>query len=131
MGKGRFDLLPCRAVAELARLYEAGCLKYGDRNWEKGIPLSVYLDSALRHSFKHLAGWRDERHDLAAAWNWMCLIETKMRIDEGRLPKRLNDLPAELVITPARPRKKAGRASERTQKTKPARKAIKKARRAA
>ena len=53
-GKGRFDLLPALAVTRLARHFEKGAAKYGDRNWEQGIPLSRFLDSALRHLFAYL-----------------------------------------------------------------------------
>ena len=49
-GKGRYDLLPMRAIQRLARHFEGGAKKYGDRNWEKGQPISRYLDSALRHA---------------------------------------------------------------------------------
>jgi hypothetical protein len=99
-GKGRFDLLPCNAIRLIARHFEAGSRKYGARNWERGQPLSVYLDSALRHTFAHLDGARDERHDLAAAWNLLCLIETQHRISVGRLPAGLNDLPPPLEDAP-------------------------------
>ena len=34
-GKGRCDLLPAAAILRLARHFENGCKKYGDRNWEK------------------------------------------------------------------------------------------------
>ncbi len=91
-GKGRYDLLPCRAMRRLARHFEAGARKYGDRNWEKGQPLSRYMDSALRHAFAYLEGKRDEDHLIAAAWNLLCLADTEERIDELRLPERLNDL---------------------------------------
>ena len=37
MGKGRCDLLPPNALLRLARHFENGSKKYGDRNWEKGI----------------------------------------------------------------------------------------------
>ena len=92
-GKGRFDLLPARALARLARHFEAGALKYGDRNWEKGQPLSRMMDSALRHSFKCLKGEQDEDHLIAAAWNLLCCADTQERIAEGLLPAELNDLP--------------------------------------
>lgn len=92
-GKGRFDLLPPRAIARLARHFEAGSKKYGDRNWEKGQPLSRYMDSALRHAFRFTQGERDEDHLIAAAWNLVCLAETEERIKLGLLPKELNDLP--------------------------------------
>jgi hypothetical protein len=93
VGKGRFDLLPLMAVWKLAKHYEVGCLKYGDRNWEKGIPLSRYYDSAMRHLLKHMAGLRDENHLMAAAWNLMCAIETLHRIEGGILPADLDDMP--------------------------------------
>ena len=92
-GKGRFDLLPPYAIERLARHFENGATKYGDRNWEKGQPLSRYLDSAFRHIVKVLAGMNDEDHMSAAAWNILALIETQHRIDSGVLPKHLDDLP--------------------------------------
>jgi hypothetical protein len=91
--KGRFDLLPAYALFMWARQLEEGAKKYEQRNWEKGQPLSRYMDSALRHLFKHLSGARDERHDVSALWNIGALIETKHRIDKGLLPKELDDLP--------------------------------------
>lgn len=94
-GKGRFDLLPARALRRLARHFEAGAVKYGDRNWEKGQPLSVYLDSALRHANTYMEGKTDEDHLIAAAWNLLCLADTEERIKEGLLPETLNDLPKE------------------------------------
>lgn len=93
-GKGRFDLLPTRAIVRLSKHFEGGSKKYGDRNWEKGQPLSRYMDSALRHAFKHLQGERDEDHLIAAAWNLMCLAETEERIKSGLLPELLNDMPS-------------------------------------
>ena len=94
-GKGRFDLLPARALRRLARHFEAGAVKYGDRNWEKGQPLSVYLDSALRHATIYMEGKTDEDHLIAAAWNLLCLADTEERIKEGLLPRELRDLPGE------------------------------------
>jgi len=72
---------------------ENGALKYGDRNWEKGQPLSRYLDSALRHLMRFLAGHRDEDHLAAARWNIGALIHTEELIRRGDLPRELNDLP--------------------------------------
>ena len=95
-GKGRYDLLPPYAIARVARHYENGCRKYGDRNWEKGIPLSKYIDSAKRHLDEYLAGLRDEDHLAAAAWNILCHIETEKRIKIGLLPVELDDLPKPL-----------------------------------
>lgn len=94
-GKGRYDLLPTRALRRVARHFEAGAAKYGDRNWEKGQPISRYLDSALRHTFNHLEGQRDEDHLAAAAWNILAAIETGERVQAGLLKQSLNDLPGE------------------------------------
>ena len=92
-GKGRFDLLPTRAIRAIAVHYEKGCKKYGDRNWEKGIPLSRYMDSGLRHAFQFLEGKNDENHLAASIWNLLCLYDTLLRIQEGILPKELYNLP--------------------------------------
>ena len=87
------DLLPVRALIEVAKVFEAGANKYASRNWEKGINLSRYMDSGLRHAFKWLRGDRDEPHLAMAIWNFMCLQDTQQRIAEGLLPMSLNDLP--------------------------------------
>lgn len=68
-GKGRCDLLPACALLRLSRHYEAGANKYSDRNWEQGIPISVMIDSGMRHLLKYLDGQDDEDHLVAAAWN--------------------------------------------------------------
>jgi hypothetical protein len=86
-GKGRFDLLSTQMLMRLARHYEAGAIKYSDRNWEKGMPFSVYVDAAMRHLVKYLAGWGDEDHLAAAIWNLAALM-----FMEHKHPT-LNDLP--------------------------------------
>ena len=68
-GKGRCDLLPACALLRLSKHYEAGAAKYEERNWEKGIPISVMMDSGIRHILKYLNGDTDEDHLCAAAWN--------------------------------------------------------------
>jgi len=91
-GKGRMDLLPMRAIMAVARIFETGAKKYGADNWRKGIPLSRYLDSGLRHAMKFARGDRDEDHLSQCIWNFMCLAETQDMIREGLLPLELNDL---------------------------------------
>lgn len=92
-GKGRFDLVSPIALRRLAQQYEAGALKYGDRNWEKGQPLSRYVDSAMRHLNAWLAGDRAEDHLIAAAWNCFAYVHTEEKIRTGKLPAHLNDMP--------------------------------------
>lgn len=92
-GKGRFDLFSPLAMFRLARHYENGAVKYGDRNWEKGQPQSRFMDSAIRHLFKYLGGARDEDHLSAAAWNVMAMIHQEEQFVQERLDPSLNDLP--------------------------------------
>lgn len=92
-GKGLFSLLPVDTLFALAKHFEAGAVKYAARNWEKGIPLSNYYDSAMRHLQKWLRGDRDEPHLIAALWNIACLYQTDVWVRGGRLPFELNDIP--------------------------------------
>lgn len=49
IGKGRFDLMSPIVQDRDAGVLERGAIKYGPRNWEKGMPFSRFLDSATRH----------------------------------------------------------------------------------
>lgn len=64
------------AILEVAKHFEEGCNKYGERNWEKGIPIHCYVDSAVRHYLKWLRGDTDEPHHRAFVWNILCCIWT-------------------------------------------------------
>jgi hypothetical protein len=94
--KGRFDLLPYAALRRVACHFGNGARKYEDRNWEKGMTLSTYVNSASRHMMAWVAGLRDEDHAAAWAWNALCAIETEARIRAGILPEELDDLPDDL-----------------------------------
>lgn len=67
------------AILEVAKHYEEGCKKYGERNWEKGIPLHCYIDSGVRHYLKFRRGDDDERHDRAFIWNLLGALWTQER----------------------------------------------------
>lgn len=95
-GKGRFDLICAWAMEKIAKHFEEGALKYEDRNWEKGMPLSCFVDSALRHIAKALQGRTDEPHWVAAAWNLLCLVGGIVRVRLGLWPAEFNDLPKSL-----------------------------------
>lgn len=92
-GKGRFDLLPVIGLLLAALQMERGALKYSARNWEKGMPLSWFANSAQRHLLKYVAGYDDEPHLDAAIWNLLCLAEGVHRIKAGLWPAELDDLP--------------------------------------
>lgn len=88
-GKGRCDLLPACAIIRLSKHYEAGAIKYEPRNWEKGLPMSSFIDSALRHILKYLDGQTDEDHLTAAAWNVLGAMWTEeKRPDLQDIPTR-------------------------------------------
>lgn len=61
---------------DVAKHFEEGAKKYGDSNWQKGIPARCYIDSAVRHLLKYGRGDDDEPHDRAFVWNLMCCIWT-------------------------------------------------------
>lgn len=65
------------AMLEVSKHYEDGCNKYGERNWERGIPLHCYIDSGVRHYLKWLRGDTDEPHDRAFLWNMLGAIWTQ------------------------------------------------------
>ena len=66
----------CTTMLEVAKQYEDGARKYNDRNWEKGIPVHVFIDSGVRHYLKFLRGDKDEPHDRAFIWNMLGAIWT-------------------------------------------------------
>ena len=81
-------------LLEVAIHFEDGAKKYGDNNWRKGIPVKVFLDSALRHYIKFLRGDKDEPHDRAICWNLMCAIWTakhKPELDDYRVATPTDD----------------------------------------
>lgn len=59
---------------EVAKHFEEGAKKYGENNWQKGLPVKCYIDSAVRHYLKWLRGDKDEPHDRAFVWNLLCCI---------------------------------------------------------
>lgn len=88
-GKGRYDLIPWEAIHELALHCEAGAHKYGERNCEKGIPISSLIDSAFRHLSAYMQGAKDEPHLRAAAWNILFAIRTEKQMPEMQdIPSR-------------------------------------------
>ena len=54
---------------DLSVHYKNGADKYAERNWEKGLPIHSFIDSAIRHLCKYTLGWDDEPHLIACVWN--------------------------------------------------------------
>ena len=76
---------------EVSMHYKQGAEKYGERNWEKGIPLHSFIDSGVRHFIKHLDGRTDERHDRAFVWNMLGAVWTMEHKPE------MIDIPFEII----------------------------------
>lgn len=90
-GRGRFDLIPYEAMLSLAKRYELGAKHFGDRNWEKGQPLSRLLSSLRRHA--HQIGFDfSEDHAGAVLWNAAAFVTMVERMRAGILPKELDDI---------------------------------------
>lgn len=69
-----YDCCAETMLLEVSKHFEEGALKYGENNWQKGLPVDCYLDSAIRHYLKYKRGDKDEPHDRAFVWNIMCCI---------------------------------------------------------
>lgn len=77
-GKPRLDLLlkyiPMPCLMRITQHYVNGAKKYGDHNWQKGIPASRCISSALRHAWQYLIGDFSEDHLSAVVFNIVCII---------------------------------------------------------
>ncbi len=72
-------------ILETSKHFEEGAQKYGENNWQKGLPVNCYLDSAIRHYLKYRRGDKDEPHDRAFCWNIMCCVwEVDYHKKEGK-----------------------------------------------
>lgn len=72
----RYNNDVCTMLLEVSKHFEEGAKKYGEYNWQKGIPTHCYIDSAVRHYLKWLRDDEDEPHDRAFVWNILCCIWT-------------------------------------------------------
>lgn len=53
-GKLRYDLIPWEpGMTEVAKVYTLGAVKYGARNWQKGIAYSRMFAALMRHLFAY------------------------------------------------------------------------------
>lgn len=93
INKGRYDLISPIWLRQVAIVLENGAKHYGDRNWEKGIPICRTIDSAIRHLQQFLERKTDENHLANCTCNLMFLAHTLEMINRGLLPKELDDRP--------------------------------------
>lgn len=69
-----YDNSPETMLLEVSKHFEEGAIKYGENNWQKGLPVNCYIDSATRHYLKYRRGDKDENHSSAFVWNLLCCI---------------------------------------------------------
>lgn len=84
----RYDLISPIGLAAVAAACAEGAQKYGDFNWERGMPAHDLLNHAIRHIYLFLSGCREEEHLGHAAWNVIGAIhslEVWPHLNEGRL----------------------------------------------
>ena len=79
----RFDLIPAKALIQVAKAMHEGSLKYGDNNWRK-LPRTVIANHMLRHVVLWQSGDRSEPHLGHAAANLLMLLEMECEDGEGR-----------------------------------------------
>jgi hypothetical protein len=72
----RYDLVSPIGLREVARACAEGAEKYGDWNWEKGMPVHDLLNHVLAHIYQFLGGDRSEPHLGHAAWGILAAIHS-------------------------------------------------------
>lgn len=72
----RYDLVSPIGLREVARTCAEGAERYGDWNWEKGMPVHDLLNHAIAHIYEFLSGDRSEPHLPHAAWNVLAAIHS-------------------------------------------------------
>lgn len=79
--RARFDLLPARALWEVAEHFGSGAEKYGDSNWEKGIEWSKFFQAMQRHAWLFWSGedydpGMNSKHLAAVVFHALVLMES-------------------------------------------------------
>lgn len=105
-GKPRMDLVPPSVMTAIATVAAFGAGKYGDRNWERGMPYSKVYAPLMRHL---MAWWQGEHLDAESglphlyhiAWNAAALVEYARRLQDGTLPMTVDDRPHVVLDLPA------------------------------
>lgn len=95
----RFDLISPIGLSAVARACKEGAVKYGDFNWEKGMPVNDLLNHAIRHIYMYLGGDRSEEHLGHAAWGLLAAIHSEElwpELNAGTLRSGLCQPPGEI-----------------------------------
>lgn len=79
----RYDLIPSLGIKAVAQTMAEGAIKYGEHNWQKGMPLGDTLNHAIAHVYSFLSGDRSEEHLSHAAANLLMAIHA-MESEHGK-----------------------------------------------
>lgn len=72
-----YYLISPAILESLARVYAEGREKYGEFNWEKGLPMSGLINRTFRHLKLFLEGDTSEPHLEHALWNLGAAIHSR------------------------------------------------------
>ncbi len=72
-----FSLMPHAELIRVLKRYQEGADTYGRNNWIKGMTMSTYYDSAMRHIISYWQGDTSEDHAAAAIWNIFAMMHTE------------------------------------------------------
>jgi len=91
--KPRPDLISPFMLERLGRWMKAGMEKYGENNWQKGIPVSRCVASLYRHLMYYMQGDRSEDHLMGIIANAAFVAHYEEMVRRGVLPPSLLDMP--------------------------------------
>ena len=91
--KPRPDLVSPFMLERLGRWMKAGADKYGEHNWQKGIPVSRCVASLYRHLMYYMQGDRSEDHLMGIIANAAFIAHYEEMVRRGVLPPLLLDMP--------------------------------------
>lgn len=103
-GKPRLVMIPFEALDRIGQRFAFGAEKYGDWNAHLGQPVTVLVDSLLRHLSAFVQGVDDgEDHLAAVGWNAVMLLYVDEKIRRGEFDEGLDDRPRFRHDTPPPP----------------------------
>lgn len=73
----RFDLMPPKAIHEVAKVLKRGAEKYGEDNWH-AISTREHLEHMIRHAYLYLAGDTTEDHLANVGCRSLMALEIKL-----------------------------------------------------
>jgi len=94
MADFRFDLIPVLPLAEIAKVFTYGTMKYDDNNWRKGMKWGRIYGALERHAEKWIQGEQLDiesgLHHLAHA-AWQCIVLYEYSFSKRELDDRISE----------------------------------------